>query len=149
MITVKTTDLFNLITDMIKDGYPFTTVEIIDAESDGKDDYPASLHFECPVDNFEIVDFEMLDDEPLPNDFDVENYPLKVKSDSYCMLPFTLEELTILHNGMKNGVQLLLDNLSETSIPANERSECSQMLKMYEPLIAKIESHFRTIGLKY
>lgn len=114
-----------------------------------KFDCPAALTFECPVDKYETVDYEELDDHTLPDDFDMENYPLSVKSDSYCMLPFTLQELTVLHNGMRNGLLLLQDNLSEKSLSADDRSKFSQMVKMYDPLITKIEAHFRTIGLKY
>lgn len=147
MVTVKTTELFNLVTDMLENGFPFTSVGIL--EPDDEFDCPAALTFECPVDKYETVDYEELDDHTLPDDFDMENYPLSVKSDSYCMLPFTLQELTVLHNGMRNGLLLLQDNLSEKSLSADDRSKFSQMVKMYDPLITKIEAHFRTIGLKY
>lgn len=147
MITVKTIDLFNLATDMLDQGFPFTTIDVL--EPDPNDDFQGSVSFECPVDESEVVEYEPIDHEVLPKDFNMNDYPLTTNFKSYCMLPFTLEELTILYNGMKNAVQLLLDNLSETSLPAEERSECSKMLKLYEPLIAKIEEHFRSIGFEY
>lgn len=147
MITVKTTELFNLVTEMLEDGFPFTSVCIL--EPDDEFDSPGSLSFECPVDEFESVDYEGVDAQTLPDDFDMKDYPLSVKSDSYCMLPFTLHELTVLHNGMKNGLSLVQNKLSEKSLSADDRSKFSQMVKMYDPLIAKIEAHFRSIGLEY
>lgn len=147
MITVKTTELFDLVADMLDSGYPFTSVDIMEPDSD--DDFPGGLSFECPVDEYETVDYETLNHVVLPDDFDMQDYPLTIKPDSYCMLPFTLQELTIVYEGMKNGLQLLKETLSDKSLSADDRSAYSQMIKRYDPLISKIEAHFRSIGLKY
>ena len=141
MAIYKTSDLLNMLSEIINDGYEYVEVMELDAE----DDIPAALNFSAIDSDDCSIDYDNVESVEIPDDYD---YVLRIhpQPDDIChIINFTYEELFSIHHAINNALEYMKDCLKDPSCTREIRDEIKSSSIEWRNLQAKFAKFFKKI----
>ena len=141
MAIYKTSDLLDMLSEIINNGYEYVEVMELDAE----DDMPAALDFSAIDDGCCSVDYGDVESTEIPNDYD---YVLRIhpQPDDIChIINFTYGELSSIYHAINNALGYTKDCLKDPSCTREMRDEMKASSVEWRNLQAKFAKFFKKI----
>ena len=139
MAIYKTSDLLDILSEIINDGYEYVEVMELDAE----DDIPAALNFSAIESDCCSVDYDNVESAEIPDDYD---YVLRIQPhpDDIChIINFTYDELSSLYHAVNNALEYSKDCLKDPSCTRELRDDIKISSAEWRNLQAKFAKFFK------
>lgn len=119
MAIYKTTELLDLLNDIIVDGFEYVDI----TELDHDDESPTSLSISA-VDEFHNIDYDSIDSCEIPQNYDFTKPTLSFSPDDLCHnVSFTYKEVFTIIHAVNNALAYFKDCLADPSYPRDIRDE--------------------------
>lgn len=123
MATYKASDLINLISELINDGFEYIDITEISSSVDS----PTSLSFSGISDSHSEVDYDSIDSVDIPSDYDVSTESINFSSDDTCpFISFTFNEILTISHSNDNALEYYKDCLKSPDYDREIKSEIKQ-----------------------
>lgn len=111
MATYKTSDLYNIISELMNDGYEYVDVLSLDAAEDS----PEALSFDAIEDSCSSTEYEIIESCEVPDDYDFSEHSTRpiAPTDYCCELNFTYEEIALIKHATDNALEYFKELLKD------------------------------------
>lgn len=142
MAIYKTTELLELLNEIITDGFEYVDI----MELDGDDESHASLSVSA-VDEFNNIDYETIDSCEIPDNYDFTKSTLSVSPDDLChSISFTYKEIFTIIHAVNNALAYFKDCLKDSSYPREVHDEIKASSVECRNLQAKLKQFTKRLS---
>ena len=145
MAIYKTSDLLELLCQIINDGYEFVDI----AEFEADDEFPAHLSFDAIENEFSSVDYEEIDSTEFPDGYDFEHSVRTFKPDDFCgSIPFTFKEIFTIAHAVDNALEYIKECSKDPSYSKDIIEEMKSSSVEMRNLQAKLAKHLKRYSVR-